>query len=150
MNQIAKKSALLPSMNSLVEDFFTKDLFDWTNKNFATVGSTLPSVNIKETEKEIKIDLAAPGLKKEDFEVHLRNHVLSISAEHQEEKEEKNKDNDFMRKEFNYKSFCRSFNLPDSANDDKIDATYKDGILRIVVGKKQTDSPKSTKTIAIK
>lgn len=146
MNLIVKNDAL----NTLVDDFFTKDLFDWSGRNFATIGTTLPSVNIKETQKDIKFELAAPGLKKEEFNIEVHNNVLSISSEHREEKEEKGDKGKFMRKEFSYKSFSRTFNLPENANADKVDATYKDGILQVIVGKRQTSTPKSSKTILVK
>lgn len=150
MNLILKNDVLFPSMNTLVDDLFSKDLFDWTGRNYATVGTTLPSVNIKETAKDIKIDLAAPGLKKDEFEIEVNNNILSISSEHKDEKVEKDDKSGFTRKEFNYKSFCRTFNLPNNANAEKIDASYKDGILHVVIGKKQISSPKTAKTIAIK
>jgi HSP20 family protein len=93
-----------------------------------------PRVNISETEKAYVIDLAAPGLKKEDFQINLKKDTLSVWAEVKTEDKEVVKD--FTRKEFEYKSFARSFNLPDTADGDQITAEYKDGILSIVIAKK--------------
>lgn len=146
MSLLVKGSSLFPS----VDDFFSNDLFDLNSRNIATLGTTLPAVNIEETDKEIMFDLAAPGMKKEDFEVELSNNILSISSEHEEKKEEKNKKGEFIRKEYSYKSFVRSFNLPEYANDSKIDATYKDGVLHVVVGKKEIGTTKKAKSIKIK
>lgn len=145
-----KKNGLIPSMNNFFDEVLSKDLFDWSDKNFSTFGSTLPSANVKESSKDIKIDLAAPGLKKDDFKIEYKNHVLSVSSEKKEEKEEKDKDGNFARREFSYQSFCRTFHLPESVDEGKIDASYKDGILHIAVAKKLIDSPKTVKTIAVK
>ena len=93
-----------------------------------------PSVNIYENEAAYVIELAAPGLKKEDFQINLKKDTLSIWAE--VKKDEAKAAKDFTRKEFDYSSFARSFNLPDSADGDNISAEYKDGILNISIGKK--------------
>jgi HSP20 family protein len=138
-----------PVMNSFFDDFFSKDWFDWNNKNFTELGNTLPAVNVKDSEKSFEIELAAPGMKKDDFKIELRNNVLHISSEKKEEKEEKDKNGNFVRREFNYQSFSRSMTLPDSIDDGKIEAKYNDGILRISVPKTAAVKP-SAKKIAIK
>lgn len=147
MSTLVKASELFPS--SFFSDFFAKDFFDWNDKNFSDMGSTLPSVNVKETDTEFKIEMAAPGLKKSDFKIELNNGVLSISSEKKEEKEEKNDKEKYTRKEYSYKSFCRTFRLPEIASDEKIDANYNDGILHISIAKKQIASPKDSKKIAV-
>jgi HSP20 family protein len=94
----------------------------------------IPAMNIKEKKQNFEIDVAAPGFDKKDFEVTIENGVLCISAEKKEEKEVK--EDEFTRKEFNYNSFSRRFTLPENVNEDeKIDAVYKDGILKLVLGK---------------
>jgi HSP20 family protein len=98
-------------VNTLFDDFFSKDVFDWSDKNFATIGSNLPSVNLKETDNKLEVDLAAPGMKKEDFKVEIDNNMLMISSERKEEKEETRKKDNYVRKEFNYQSFCRTFTI---------------------------------------
>lgn len=93
-----------------------------------------PNVNIHENETAYVIELAAPGLKKEDFQINLKKDTLSVWAE--VKKDESQVSKDFTRKEFDYSSFARSFNLPDSADGDNITAEYKDGILSINISKK--------------
>lgn len=153
METLVKRSGLFPtlankSVHNFFDDFITRDLFDWSDKNFAALGSNLPSVNLKETDNSIEVELAAPGMKREDFRVEVDNDVLMISSQKQEEKEEK-KDN-YLRKEFNYQSFSRTFTLPETANENKIEANYKDGILQVIIGKKEGVQKRALKTIPIK
>jgi HSP20 family protein len=125
-------------------------LFDWTDRNFATLGSNLPSVNLKETDKHLEVEMAAPGMKREDFKVEIDNNTLMISSEKEEEKEETRKKDNFVRKEFNYQSFFRSFYLPENVDENKIEATYKDGILHVIIAKKPGSEKKLLKNIPIK
>ena len=143
-------SSLFPSVNTFFDDFISRDLFDWTDKNFTTMGSNLPSVNLKETDDKLQVELAAPGMKKEDFKVEIDNNILMISSEKHEEKEETRKKDNYVRKEFNYQSFFRSFTLPDSIDENKIEASYKDGILHVDIAKKDNGKKKMLKKIAIK
>lgn len=124
---------------SVWEDFFNNDLFNLPA--MASRGATVPAVNINETDKEFELELAAPGLKKNDFKVNIDRNVLTVSTEKKEEKEEKDKN--FTRKEFSYHTFSRSFTLPESVNQDKIDAKYTDGVLKLVLPKKDEVIPKS-------
>lgn len=149
MTTLMKRNSMFP-LNSFFDDFFSKDLFDWNDKNFTAAGNTLPSVNVKETENEFEIELAIPGMRKEDFKIELDKHVLTISYEQGQEKEEKNDDGKYTRREFNYSSFSRSFTLPaDVFESDKIVAGYKDGILQIKVPKRIGSKPQSVKSIAV-
>ena len=156
METLVKRNSLfpvvntLPVMNTLLDDFFSKDIFDWTDRNFTALGSNLPSVNLKETENQLEVELAAPGLKKEDFKVEIENNTLLISSEKQEEKEESRKKDNYIRKEFSYQSFYRSFYLPEYVDESKIEANYKDGILHVTIAKKEGSKKKTAKTIAIK
>jgi len=147
MNSLSKKDRSFPSLSTFFDDVFSKDLFDWNDKIF---GSTLPATNVKETDKNYQIEVAAPGLDKNDFKIELKNHVLSISSEKKEEKEEKDNKGNFTRREFSYQSFSRSFTMPDNADDDNIAASYKDGILHVDVAKKQIQTSNSSKTISVK
>ena len=133
METLVKRKSLLPLIptNNLIEDLFSRDIFDWTDKNFSSIGSNLPSVNLKETDNKLQVELAAPGMKKEDFKVEIDNNMLLISSEKQEEKEESRKKDNYIRKEFNYQSFFRSFALPEYIDENKIQANYKDGILHV-------------------
>ena len=155
MKTLVKRDGSFPSLvsksvNNFFDDFLSKDLFDWTDRNFASLGSNLPSVNLKETDNQLKVELAAPGMKREDFKVEIDNNMLMISSEKEEEKEEKNKKENFVRKEFNYQSFFRSFYLPDSVDENKIEANYKDGILHVAIAKKPGSKKTTMKTIPIK
>jgi len=106
----------------------------------------VPSVNIIENEKDYVIEFAAPGVKKEDFNINLDNQVLTVSREVKEEKEEK-KEN-YTRREFVYGSFSRSFTLPKSVKFDNIAADYNEGILVITLPKKEEEA-KLTREIKI-
>jgi HSP20 family protein len=150
MKSVVKRSGSFPAANNIFDDFFSKDVFDWTDKNFTALGSNLPSVNLKETDDKLIVDLAAPGMKKEDFKVEVDNNMLMISSEKKEEKEESRKKDNYVRKEFNYQSFCRSFYLPDYIDEGKIEASYKDGILHVDIAKKETGMKKTHQNITIK
>jgi|NOAtaT_7_FD_contig_31_4295583_length_556_multi_8_in_0_out_0_1 HSP20 family protein len=143
-------TSLFPTATSLLDDFWNRDILDLVDRNYLTLGTTLPSANVTETAKDVAIDLAAPGLKKDDFKIELTNNVLSVSSEQQDEVVEEDKEGNYRRKEFNFRSFYRSFQMPDTVDEKKIDATYKDGILHIVMAKKKIDSPKAVKTIEVK
>jgi HSP20 family protein len=121
-----------PAYTDVFESFFNADPF--------LSKSTLirnPAVNIAEDENEFHIELAAPGLKKEDFKINLEQNLLSVSAEKREEETETDELKKYNRVEYNYSSFMRTFTLPDTADHDKISAEYKDGILFINVAKKE-------------
>lgn len=153
MKTLVKRDSIFPTVenklvNNFFDDFITKDLFDWTERNFAALGSNLPSVNLKETETKIEVELAAPGMKRDDFKVEIDNDILMISSEKEVEKEEK-KEN-YIRREFNYQTFNRTFSLPDTIDDNKIEANYKDGILHVVVQKKEGVKKRALKNIPIK
>jgi HSP20 family protein len=97
-------------------------------------------VNVKETDKEYEICMAAPGLDKSDFKIDVNGSLITISAEKDENKEEK--DEDYTRREYSYRSFSRSFNLPEDILSDKIDANYVNGELKLHLPKKE-ESKKS-------
>ncbi|ULQ53323.1 Hsp20/alpha crystallin family protein [Flavihumibacter fluvii] len=119
---------------SVFNDFF-KPWNDWFDSGVWGREMNLPAVNIEEQKDDFLVSLAAPGLKKEDFNISLDGNMLTISCEKEERKEEKDKK--YNRKEYNYSSFSRSFTLPDQVNTDKIDAKYEDGLLKVVLPKKE-------------
>jgi HSP20 family protein len=128
-----------------LSDFFDNDRFfdsDWLKKQ------SVPAVNVKETDKNFKIEVAAPGLSKKDFKITVDNGVLTISSEKQEEKEQKEKD--YTRKEFSYSSFSRSFTLPENVNEDDVKANYEDGLLKLNITKKLIAQVKAKKAIEVK
>ena len=107
---------------------------------------TQPSVNIREQEEEYHIELAAPGMEKPDFNVDVDHDLLTISVEKEQENTEEHEG--YTRREFNYGSFKRSFNLPDTVDAEKIKATYNNGILQVVLPKK-AEVKKAKRTIKI-
>jgi HSP20 family protein len=129
---------------------FFNDVFD-TILNDRFLGgkqlSHVPAVNIAETESEFQIELAVPGLKKEDIKINLEKNVLSVSAEKKNENVEEGRK--FTKREYNYTSFSRSFNLPESVDHSKIDAEYVDGILKLNVAKRE-EAKIQTREIAVK
>lgn len=129
----------------LLDDFFSRDLFDWAGWSTET---TIPSVNIVESDEDFRVEMAAPGMKKSDFQVRLDNDNLVIECERQEE-EEVNENDRFTRKEFSYNAFNRSFHLPNTVESDKINAEYKDGLLKLIIPKKEEAKRKPIKTIKI-
>jgi len=135
-----------PTFSNWLDDVFNRDLPSVFTSNFNT-GITLPKVNIIETADAFIVEMAVPGLKKSDFQVDIDNQVLSISTETKEENE--HKDGNYTRREFGYSSFKRTFSLPESVNDDKIDASYKDGILSILLPKKEEAKRKPARSIKI-
>jgi HSP20 family protein len=139
--------SLITSTNRLFPTFFDEFFSDrWPV--FAREKMAIPAVNIKEYEGGYHVEVAAPGLRKEDFQLSMEGNWLTISAEKKEEKkEEKAK---YTRQEFSYSSFKRTFELPENVLTDKIDATYKDGVLIIdlpVQASKKAEKPE--KMIAI-
>ena len=134
--------------NYPVNPFFN-DVFD-SILNDTFIGdkliSRVPAVNIAENENEFHIELAAPGLKKEDFKINLDKSVLSVSADKKVEVVEGTK---FSKREYNYTSFTRSFTLPETVDHSKIDAEYIDGVLKLTVAKRE-EAKFQSREIAIK
>ncbi|MEP3836414.1 MAG: Hsp20/alpha crystallin family protein [Algibacter sp.] len=135
-----------PTLSNWLDDFFNRDLPSVFTSNFNT-GITLPKVNIKETADAFMVEMAVPGLKKSDFHIDIDNQALSISTETKEEKEQK--EENFTRREFGYSSFKRTFTLPESVNDEKINASYNEGILSILLPKKEEAKQKPARSIKI-
>jgi HSP20 family protein len=104
---------------------------------------------VKEDNEAFRVEVAAPGLKKEDFKVTLDNGLLTISAENRREHEEKNAEGRYTRREFSYHSFSRSFTLPSTVEADRIDARYQDGILHLEIPKKEEVKRKAPRQVAI-
>lgn len=135
-------NVLTPFISDVLESLLNTDPFVSDR-----LTSRVPAVNIAETANEYHIELAAPGLKKEDFKINLEKNVLSISAETESEKE--SEDKRYNRKEYSYNSFVRTFTMPDSADYSNIQAEYADGILKINVAKKE-EAKMQSREIAIR
>ena len=127
-----------------------RDFFDFGSDLFpARLGVNIPSVNIRETPKEFILEVAAPGLERKDFNIEVDNHTLRISAEKEEDKEEKKEDDGYSRKEYSFSSFTRSFALPEDVKENDIDAKYENGILKLSVPKAKEGVPKAVKKITV-
>lgn len=97
--------------------------------------SKVPAVNISESENGFHVELAAPGLNKEDFKINLDKNVLTVSSQKKEETKDETKK--YSKWEYNFSSFSRSFNLPETADENAIDAEYVNGILKLNIAKKE-------------
>lgn len=130
-----------PVFSDLFDSFFGNELMTGEMTNW------VPSVNISETNNDFKIDVAVPGLTKEDFKIEIDNDVLSITGERKEETKDEN--TRYTRREFSYGAFKRSFNLPETAEGEGINAHFENGILAITIPKKDEAKRKPTKEIKI-
>ncbi len=130
---VRKRNLEVPSfVDEFFNDSFLPRFLDWGP---SYKSSTLPSVNVEETEKEYRIEVAAPGLEKKDMKISVNDGVLTISSEKKNENEETN--DHYIRREFSYSSFSRSFTLPEGTNSDNISASHKNGVLNISIPKEE-------------
>ncbi len=136
---IAKRSFRPFYMGSIFDD----DFFPVMSNN----ASSMPAVNIREDDKRFTLDLAVPGIDKKDLKIDINEDVLTISSETKNESEE-SKDG-YKRKEFSYSSFCRSFQIPENVNREKIEANYKDGILSVSLPKFEEEKNKISRQVKI-
>lgn len=144
---VDKPRTFLPTFfdSGWMEKFFNAPLDE-----FFTTGKVMnvPAVNVTETDKDFRLCVAAPGMEKKDFKVEAFDEVLTISAEHEkEEKEEVN--GRFNRREYNYSSWTRSFTLPENCDATKIEATYLNGELKIMIPKREIKEFKKVKNISV-
>lgn len=128
-NKDKRNQSLLPGFNDVFETIF--------NDTFLSdrMVTRVPAANISETDENFHIELAAPGLKKDDFKISLDDNVLSVSVEQQTQQNDNNWK--YSKREYSYSSFIRSFTLPDIADENRIEASYTDGVLKIDVAKKE-------------
>ena len=152
MKTIVRTSGTL--FPALLSDFFgvspfaRPGLFDADVATLPSrLGVNIPSVNIRETDADYRIALAAPGLTKKDFKVETGDDVLTVRVEKEETKEEKV---GYTRKEYSFHSFSRSFLVPENAQPDNIQARYEDGILTLTLPKKEVTVTKAKKEITVK
>ena len=137
---LVKKRTEFPVFGDVMTNLFEDRFFEPIKRSIVTHS---PSVNIFENEVAFTIQLAVPGFKKENFEIDLKNNRLIVSAEIKEENQELKPN--FTLREFNYSQFSRSFNLPKNADQSNIKAGYTDGILEIVIAKKEQEKLITTK-----
>lgn len=140
MSIVKRNNLVFPS---LMNDFFRPDWFGGVDR----YDGNIPAVNIKDNEKDFELEFAVPGMKKEDFNVEVDKNVLTVSAEIKSEKEVS--EDNYTRREFAFSSFRRAFTLPETVNDGKIDASYKNGVLKLTLPKKEEALPKPKRLIEI-
>jgi len=128
------------------DDFFNDRVFN--SYNNAQCNHTSPAVNVIENDNDFEIEVAVPGLSRKDFNIEVEEDVLTISSKEKEKKEE-NKQN-FSRREFSFKSFKRSFQLPETVDQDQVHASNKDGVLTIILVKKEEVVQKAPRQIEVK
>lgn len=146
---IKRNGSLLNQLPMLFDDFLNRDNFNWGLSNFSDTNTSIPAVNIKETSNNYQVEVAAPGMAKNDFKIELEGNLLTISSEKNEQKEEDGEER-FTRREFSYQAFQRSFTLPKDVVDvDKIQAKYEDGMLSLVIPKKEEVIQKAPRLIQI-
>jgi HSP20 family protein len=143
MNLVKKNNVLFPS---LVDEFLKQDWFGGV-QNFT---NNIPAVNIKETDTNFSLEVAAPGKIKDDFSIEIDHNVLTISSETKTENEQSEENGRYTRKEFSYSSFRRSFTLPETINADDIKAVYENGVLLVTLPKKEEALPKPKRLIDIR
>tara|TARA_B100001287_G_C22468773_1_gene428601 strand:+ start:20 stop:442 length:423 start_codon:yes stop_codon:yes gene_type:complete len=135
------KTQKLP-FTDLLNGLFDNDMYGFPTLEHSV--NSLPKVNLLEDDNSFQIMLAAPGLNKGDFKIDLNNYVLKISANN-----DFNEDKNYLKKEFSYHSFTRTFNVPKTAKIDKVNASYKSGVLTIDIPKKDEAKPIPARTIKI-
>lgn len=145
MSLIKRNENWLPSV---FDDMFKTDWLGGTT-NVNSIGTSIPAVNIKESDDSFNVQVAAPGKSKEDFNIELDNDVLTISSESKKENETTEENGRFTRKEFSYSTFKRAFSLPDSVDSAKISASYNNGVLEIALPKKEEAKVQAKRMIEI-
>lgn len=149
MTLVKRNGSLLNSFPLLFDDFFNRDLFNWNSDNFSDTNTTIPAVNIKETPENYEVEVAAPGMTKKDFKVELDGNSLTISSEKSNQKEDREEER-YFRREFSYQSFQRTFTLQKDVVDvDKIEAKYENGLLHLLIPKKEEAKQKPPRLIQI-
>jgi HSP20 family protein len=136
--------------NNPFDRLFRNDFMDLWNQD---VTETIPSINITEEKNNYVVEMAAPGLKKEDFNIDVERGLITISCEKETETtsgdNEKGNNGNYTRREYNYSSFSRSFTLPENADGQKIKAKYTDGILRLEIAKNEESQKSKSQKIKV-
>jgi HSP20 family protein len=130
------------------DDFLNRDIFNWGLTNFSDTNTTIPAVNIKETSDNYVVEVAAPGMTKKDFKVQLEGNTLTIASEKTSKKDEE--EARYTSREFSYQSFSRTFNLQkDVVDTEGIQAKYEDGVLHLLIPKKEHAKQRPPRLIEI-
>ena len=149
MSIIKRNNGFSTDMPALFNDFFTRDLWNWGLSNNSTTNTTIPATNIREDNDNFYVEVAAPGMTKDDFKVELDGTSLTIRSE-KENRQEQKEGEKYSRKEFSYQSFQRIFELPVHVVDtEHIEAKYENGLLHLVIPKKEEAKPRPPRMIRI-
>ncbi len=149
MTLIKRNGSLLNPFPTVFDNFLNRDIFNWGSSNFSEANTTIPAVNIKETADNYEVEVAAPGMTKKDFKVQLDGNVLTITSEKSSQKEE-SEEVRYSTREFSYQSFSRTFNLQkDVVDTEKLVAKYEDGVLHLLIPKKENVKQKLPRLIEI-
>jgi len=132
------------SLTNVVDEFFNRGIGELVGYDHAF---SVPSVNVVENPQNFLLEVAAPGLEKSDFKVSVENGSLNISAK--KEKKEEVQDGKYTRREFNYTSFSRSFNLPEGVKPEEVQAVYENGVLKVTLPKKEVAKVEDARVIEI-
>ena len=141
MSLIKWNDGFRPMISSLVDDWFTDDFFSSLKKEW------MPAANVRETDDAFVLEVAAPGMEKKDFSIKLDKGLLTVKAESSEKTDEQHEE--YTRKEFSYKTFSRSFWMPENVLEDEIEAVYKKGVLTVTIPKSKEIVEASGTTIEI-
>ena len=126
---------------SIFNDFFDNDWMVRTN-------ATAPAINVLENEHSYEIEVAAPGMKKDDFKVHIdENGNLAIEMEKKTDEKEEKKNGHYLRREFSYSKFQQTMVLPDDVERDKISAKVENGVLNVIIPKVEKTKPEDSKRV---
>lgn len=134
------------TLPGMFDDFVTRDFI---RPSFSNTGVTTPAVNIIETNDAFRLEMVAPGMRKGDFNVELEEDVLTISYDHEDNRESEERNLTYLTREHNYHSFTRSFALSEAVDAEKIQAKYEAGVLNVIIPKKEDAKGKAVRQIAI-
>jgi HSP20 family protein len=149
MTIVKRNGNLQHHFPQLFDDFFNRDIFNWGLTNYSDTNTTIPAVNIKETFENYEVEVAAPGMNKKDFNVQLEGNILTISSEKELQQGQQDEVR-YASREFSYQSFSRTFTLQkDVVDTEKIQATYENGVLLLVIPKKEEAKQKGPRRIEI-
>ncbi|HEB62827.1 MAG TPA: Hsp20/alpha crystallin family protein [Bacteroidetes bacterium] len=146
--QVIRKRKPVNTFPTVFNHFINDAFFNANNAKTSLWNGSTPAINVRENDDQFELEVAAPGFDKKDFKLEVLDNVLTISAEVKKEHEEKDGEK-WTRREFSYNSFSRSFTLPDTVDGNKIAANYKNGILAILIPKKEEAKPQPVRTIKI-
>lgn len=149
MTRIRRNPVVVPQMMRRMDNFLNTEFADWSRSNHSRTGTTIPAVNVKENEEAISVEMAAPGMRKEDFKINLDGNKLTISS-HLDTETHSEQEGHYALREFSYQSFQRVFTLSEKILDtEKIHARYEAGVLYLVLPKREEVKPRPARLIDV-